>query len=852
MSVRESGSESDDQFHQGMFSRLIESQEVMFNRLVRCQEEMLRSQEVMLKSQEAMFNKLVKFQEDMVKSQEVTQEAMFNKLIKSQEDMGKSQEVTQKAMFNKLVISQEAVGKSQVVTQEAMLNKLVKSQEDMVKSQKPMFDRLEDKLTKAIVQDPENADDEEEQKDGAKKEYIPIKEVPYVYPQNNQPKKELILEYELLYEAAESGKWDDFRELVDKKETINSTIKIAITGDEWEMGLNIAVARNQLESVTEILKRIPEELYRTTTATTTALHYAAMYGYPEHCKLLVEKRSNLTQIRDKEGRVPLHVAVEAVTAGQKETVKYLYSVTKHVDPSPFSDDDGARLLCGLIEAKNYDLAFSLVKSYPTLVIRKSAAHGICGLESIVQRPFAFKSGANLTRWQRKIYPSIPVNLNYTYNNGAQAVKQNPFSCCSEGTGGVDVENPSERSRGTVVVKDNPWKISYVYSIMDKVFHTKQSLYKRKLMHEQAHELVKEMFAQLDNIITDGTVLVTYFKDNSNIIKTAIKHGTIEVVKECLENFRFLIWEDLDGQTMIQMAIIARNEKILDFICESAASEKESSKDGDASVNKSNKDDASEKKRNKDGKMDLLSRKDKKGNTLLHHTATIARANLHTVCGTALQVQRELQWFKAVESIIPEEDRVKRNRKGNTAQYLFTEQHKKLVEEGGNWMKDTSGSCMVVAALIATVAFAAVFTVPGGNISDSANSKIGVPVFLGKSPFIVFTIADALALSSSITSVLMFLAIYTSRHAEEDFIRSLPQKLIIGLATLFISMAAILVAFGASLFIVVGDRFSWSPIPIGIFGGVPLILFARLQLPLFIEMVTSTYCSNLLQKHKYTG
>ncbi|KAI3950979.1 hypothetical protein MKW98_026433 [Papaver atlanticum] len=106
--------------------------------------------------------------------------------------------------------------------------------------------------------------------------------------------------------------------------------------------------------------------------------------------------------------------------------------------------------------------------------------------------------------------------------------------------------------------------------------------------------------------------------------------------------------------------------------------------------------------------------------------------------------------------------------------------------------------MIVGALIATVAFAAAFTVPGGNISDSNNVMNGTPIFLGKSSFTVFAVSDALALSSSITSVLMFLAIYTFRYSEMDFLKSLPEKLIFGLATLFISMVAILVAFGASL------------------------------------------------------
>ncbi|KAI3909326.1 hypothetical protein MKW92_050462 [Papaver armeniacum] len=325
-----------------------------------------------------------------------------------------------------------------------------------------------------------------------------------------------------------------------------------------------------------------------------------------------------------------------------------------------------------------------------------------------------------------------------------------------------------------------------------------------------------MFEQIDKavLLTDKSQ-IKYFSENSNIIKTAIKHGTEEVVVQCLQKFPFLIWHELGGQTMIQMAIAERNEKIFDVICETSGKDK----------------------------IDLLSRKDKKGYTLLHHAAKIAPpVQLSSICGTALQVQRELQWYKGVESIIPEDDKCRRNRKGYTAQFIFTQQHKDLVAKGGEWIKDTSRSCMVVAALIATVAFAAV-----SNKNETLTS-------MSKTSFMVFAVADSLALFSSITSVLMFLAISTSRHAEEDFYKSLPQKLIIGLSTLFISMATILVAFGASLFNVFGDRFAWPLysylIPIASLSCISLGLFASLQLPLFVEMVRSTYWNSVFEKHRY--
>ncbi|XP_026431419.1 ankyrin repeat-containing protein NPR4-like isoform X3 [Papaver somniferum] len=349
----------------------------------------------------------------------------------------------------------------------------------------------------------------------------------------------------------------------------------------------------------------------------------------------------------------------------------------------------------------------------------------------------------------------------------------------------------------------------------------EQLYNEKMMHKQAHELVECMLTQLDKRM--NTQEVDAFFEASSVLKTAIKQGTIELVEECIKTFPNVIWSRIAGQSILQMAVAERSEIIVDVVCEAS----------------------------EDEKSDLVSRPDKMGNTILHYAANLAPSDqLNSISGAYLQMQRELQWFKGVENMMLEKNKYKRNRSGDTAQHVFTEKHRDLMEKGEKLLKDTSGSCMVVAALIATVAFAAAFTAPGGNISDSNSTKNGTPIFLDNTSFTVFAVADATALFSSVTSVLMFLAIYTSRYAEVDFLKSLPQKLIAGLVTLFISMATILVAFGASMYIVLGERYSWAAIPIAVFSCVPMTLFASLQLPLFFEMVRFTYWNSPLQKHRY--
>src|SRR5262249_3635084 len=160
---------------------------------------------------------------------------------------------------------------------------------------------------------------------------------------------------------------------------------------------------------------------------------------------------------------------------------------------------------------------------------------------------------------------------------------------------------------------------------------------------------------------------------------------------------------------------------------------------------------------------------------------------------------------------------------------------KLVKEGEEWMKSTASSCTVVAALVATVVFAAAFIVLGGNNNDN-----GIPIFLNDVSFIIFAISNALALFTFSTSVLMFLGILTSRYAEEDFLKALPMRLAIGLITLFLSIASMLIAFGLPLNIILAHQIKWVAFPIGLVACVPVTLFALLQFPLLVEIVSLTF------------
>ncbi|KAM0037968.1 putative PGG domain-containing protein [Helianthus debilis subsp. tardiflorus] len=275
-------------------------------------------------------------------------------------------------------------------------------------------------------------------------------------------------------------------------------------------------------------------------------------------------------------------------------------------------------------------------------------------------------------------------------------------------------------------------------------------------------------------------------------------------------------------------------------------------------------------------------KDANDNNMLHLAGKMAtKERLADVSGAALQMHSELLWFKVhiffsnpvtsffmmirffyitlirCESLtflvclccrkygvymVPPSCREQKNKDGLTPRELFTEEHKELIREGEKWMKEASSQCMVVAALIATIVFAAAFTVP-----DRYNQIDGIPIFYRKAIFIVFVVADAMSLFLSSASILTFLSILTSRYAECDFVESLPTKLMLGLLTLFLSIATMVITFSISFFILYHKEMKWIPILMSVVALMPVLLYVVQQYHVLADVIRSSYGSRYLFK-----
>lgn len=116
------------------------------------------------------------------------------------------------------------------------------------------------------------------------------------------------------------------------------------------------------------------------------------------------------------------------------------------------------------------------------------------------------------------------------------------------------------------------------------------------------------------------------------------------------------------------------------------------------------------------------------------------------------------------------------------------------------LKEAAQSRLVVAALIATVSFAAGFTLPGGFNQDSGDNPPGMAVLKGRIAFKVCLISNAVAFMSSTIAILLYFVLVTT--GSTWFIRVLSSH---GLILNTFSLGALMIAFTTGVSVVVSSN-----------------------------------------------
>ncbi|PRQ56177.1 putative ankyrin repeat-containing domain, PGG domain-containing protein [Rosa chinensis] len=521
----------------------------------------------------------------------------------------------------------------------------------------------------------------------------------------------------------------------------------------------------------------------------TALVVAINTGKKEMVKCMVRKDEYIVRIRDGSNRLPV---VLAYRNSFWDIARYLYSKTPVED---LNGSNGATLVSQCFYAKQYDIAWDLIHRCPSLITTKDL-FGESPLLALASVPAAFQSGMQLIFWKKWIYNRIQIPDSPDFNDD-----NDTRITIEDGNDNIDTNN------------NNTIAISTLSSIFHKNFIWSgiNHIYEMKLVHTRSTEFLNCMCDGIkhlnDEQMKDGVL-------QSSVLR-AVERGIPEfVIGICNANRELARGTNEMGRSIFHYAIKCRQEKVYNLIY------------------------------GHDMRNAISSLTDAYNNNMLHMAALLSPfAQLNRIPSAALQMQRELQWFKEVETVVAPKAREFINWTDYmTPRDLFTKHHKNLLKEGEKWMKDTATSFTVVGALIVTLMFATAFTVPGGYKEDT-----GFPIFINERLFMVFIISDAISLFSATTSSLMFLGILTSRYAEDDFLKSLPTKMIIGLFTLFFSIATMMIAFSAALILILQEK-PWTAIPIILLSCVPVTLFAVIKIPLLIEIILSTYGQGIFDKN----
>ncbi|XP_011008856.1 PREDICTED: uncharacterized protein LOC105114125 isoform X2 [Populus euphratica] len=606
--------------------------------------------------------------------------------------------------------------------------------------------------------------------------------------------------------------------------------------DTWDTVLHLAIHSKEEKPLKDLLEIMKKRELPLTTETeilkkknkfgNTALHEATIYGNYKAVILLVERCPELLSIPNEFGETPLFTAAGFA---KTEIVEYLIRhnpeqcvddngrlLPTHSKRSVPSGDDLSILSAAIIGQKFALLLLELDKSLANLKDKNQ----ISTLQLLAEMPAAFESGFPMGIFERLIHCCLPVKRHHEVKSQVQTwCPENKRDLESgRGRNSGDPGSFSERNqRGGILknlkVPEGCWleriwnqKRKHVFALeFAKSLIKEDDSFKRVTKTEEEQETRAQT--------SQNTPVLSSLTTKKEIpLFTATRRGIEKIVELIIRLHPHAIDQrDEMNRSILDVAVMYRQEKIFDIV--------------------------------KEKKIPFARMRrvvDISGNTLLHHVADMIKNSGVTKPGPALQLQEELKWFERVQDVIPSYYVPLLNKDGKTAKECFEIAHEEQLNKAQIWIKETSQSCSTVAALVATVVFAAAYTVPGGS------DEKGKPIFINSPYFLIFTVSDVVSLASSLTSLVVFLSLLTSPFELQEFHISLPRKLIVGFSFLFFSVLTTMLSFGATILILIQTERRLTTLLLSIASFLPVLIFGILQFRLYVSFMGSTF--NILKKN----
>ncbi|GAV71410.1 Ank domain-containing protein/Ank_2 domain-containing protein/PGG domain-containing protein [Cephalotus follicularis] len=345
-----------------------------------------------------------------------------------------------------------------------------------------------------------------------------------------------------------------------------------------------------------------------------------------------------------------------------------------------------------------------------------------------------------------------------------------------------------------------------------------------------HTAATQGHIEVVNLLLEaGSSLATIARSNGKTaLHSAARNGHVKVVKALLEmEPGVAVRTDKKGQTALHMAVKGQNIEVVEVLIKADPSLINivdtkgntslhiATRKGRAQIVKlllANTE-TNTKAVNRTGET-ALDTAEKTGNPeigviLQEHGVQSAKTIKPQSTSTARELKQTVSDIKHEVHYQLEHTRQTRRRVQGIAKRL-----NKMHAEGLN---NAINSTTVVAVLIATVAFAAIFTVPGQYVDDPENIPSGFSLgeanIASKAPFIIFFIFDSVALFISLAVVVVQTSVVVIESKAKKQMMAIINKL------MWLACVLVSVAFLALAFVVVGKNEMWLAIGVTIIGTI---------------------------------
>ncbi|XP_057965059.1 uncharacterized protein LOC131155720 [Malania oleifera] len=573
----------------------------------------------------------------------------------------------------------------------------------------------------------------------------------------------------------------------------------------------------------------------------TVLHEVATTRAAAAAEIMLAKAPKLLRVANLLGETALF---RAVRYGKNEMFEFLaarvaeaaaekngeFDLRRHLQRA-----DRTTILHMAILAEHFDLAYLIASKYEYL-IEEEDGDRMTSLQLLACNAKAFKSSMKQGFLKQLIYTRVSTDDPTQRNNKGPSTQVNKWksvkSCCKLPMLEVirkekQRHDSALRLAKLLIAKDKSWektsplidwskprthkfgkvptggpiKVAETMSSVN-ASPTKGEGFSNPMHHSPTQLQYKEEEEEEEE--EEGSGQSSIVRNGNSALILATRSGCVEIVEEILTKYPQAVEHiNAKGRNVLHVAIRHRQVKVLDLL------------------------------ERMETRMRRLIRKiDNQGNSILHMVGMKMKEHMEeNTQSPALQLQQELHLFERVKQISTVHFIKHYNSNEQTAEELFIANKKDLHKEAREWLKRTSENCIIVAVLMATVAFAAAYTIPGGP-----NQSTGLPILLYQPFFVVFTLTDVLSLMFSLTSVITFLSILTSPIRLQDFKQSLPQKLMLGFTFLLLSVSMMMVAFAATVILMIRNKERWTKIALYSMAFLPVTIFVLSYLPLYLSLM----------------